>query len=216
MREHGRDQRRAKRTPRRNAAWIGLAGGGTHIPCVLWDISEDGARLAAPRTSVLPSAFKLLLTKDGSSQRLCRVVWRNDKQLGVQFIQGSIEDFDTDLGPRRRRAQADTAPAATPRASRPVDTASLVLPGCGPHIPPVVEQKERRDIPVSTLAAGMLFMLAAATVLFFVAGMQSELDVPWARDVCASADNFCRHPEWTGAASVLMLVVYLAVRGMES
>jgi hypothetical protein len=93
MREGGLEQRRAKRTPRRNAAWIEFAGGGARIPCVVWDISDGGARLAAPRPGELPPAFKLLLTRDGDSARLCQVVWRNDKQVGVQFIQAWSEDL---------------------------------------------------------------------------------------------------------------------------
>ena len=91
MREGSLEQRRAKRTPRRNAAWIELTG-GARIPCVVWDISDGGARLAAPRPSELPPAFKLL-TRDGDSERLCQVVWRSDKQIGVQFIQAWTEDF---------------------------------------------------------------------------------------------------------------------------
>ncbi len=91
MREGSLEQRRAKRTPRRNAAWIELTG-GARIPCVVWDISDGGARLAAPRPSDLPPAFKLL-TRDGDVERLCQVVWRNDKQLGVEFLQTWREDF---------------------------------------------------------------------------------------------------------------------------
>lgn len=213
MRERSRERRRVKRRPRRNAAWIGFAGVGTHIPCVLWDISDHGARVAAPRTSVLPSSFKLLLTKDGSSQRLCRVVWRDHKQLGVEFIQGSIDDIDADRRPGRMRTASP--PNAAARNAGPVDTASLLLPGCGPYIPHVVEQ-QRRGIRVSSLAGIMLVLLVAATVLFAVAGMQSGFDALWAHEVCARAGNFCQHPEWTGVASILMLVIFLAIRGMEN
>ncbi len=93
MREDGQEQRRSKRTPRRSAAWIELAGDGARIPCVVWDISDGGARLAAPRPRELPPAFKLVLTRDGGdSERLCQVVWRNDKQLGVEFLQTWRED----------------------------------------------------------------------------------------------------------------------------
>lgn len=93
MREGGLEQRRTKRIPRRSAAWIELVGEGARIPCVVWDISDGGARLAAPRPGELPPEFKLLLTRDGVSERVCRVVWRNDKQLGVEFIQAWSEDF---------------------------------------------------------------------------------------------------------------------------
>src|SRR4051794_18317514 len=102
-----RDFRRAKRSRRRSAAWIGLGNGSTRIPCVLWDISESGARLAAPRAKVLPAAFNLVLSKDGRSQRQCRVVWRNERQLGVEFIQTTVEDLEEEAA---RRPTAIAAP----------------------------------------------------------------------------------------------------------
>jgi len=209
MRERGRELRRAKRTRRRNAAWIGLGNGGTHIPCVLWDVSETGARLSAPRASALPLAFNLLLTKDGTARRLCRVVWRNDRQLGVQFIAGS-DDGEVDESLLRRLPRV--APAA-PTPQQAADAAALLLPGYGPQF---LEKPERRGVPISFFAAVMLVMLVAATILFVVAGMQSALDAPWAIQVCDNAGNFCRHPKWTGIAGALMAVVYLAVRGMET
>jgi hypothetical protein len=93
MREDGLEQRRSKRAPRRSAAWIELAGDGARIPCVVWDIPPGAARVAPPRPRELPPAFKLVLTRDGDSERLCQVVWRNDKQLGVEFLQTWREDF---------------------------------------------------------------------------------------------------------------------------
>jgi len=203
MQERGRELRRSKRTRRRNAAWIGLGNGGTRIPCVLWDVSESGARLAAPRAKVLPATFSLVLSKDGRSQRQCRVVWRNERQLGVKFIQATAEDLEE---------EAVRRPAVIAAPSGDVATASLVLPGYGPAF---LEKPERRGIRVSSFAAAMLFMLVGATTLFLTAGMQSAVDAPWAMALCGGAGNFCQHPEWTGMAGGLMTVVYLAVRGME-
>lgn len=157
MRQRGLEQRRAKRTPRRNAAWIERAGEGAHIPCVLWDLSEGGARLAAPHTGELPPAFKLLLSRDGSSQRLCRVVWRSDKQLGVQFIQDWIEDL----------TQPATAPAATAHAARSIDVALLASSGGGLRAPHAAETTALSCIRYSSIAAGIL-LIAATTVLALV------------------------------------------------
>ncbi len=203
MRERGREFRRAKRTHRRNAAWIGLANGGAHIPCVLWDVSDTGARLAAPRSNALPAAFNLLFTNDGKTKRQCRVVWRNGRQVGVTFIQTA--DLEHEAFRRQRTAIAAPADASVTKA--------LVLPGYGAQF---LEKPARHGIRMSSLAAGILFMLGAATVLFIVEGMQSALDSPWAVSLCDGAANFCRHPEWTGVASALMAVVFLALRGMES
>jgi hypothetical protein len=99
----------------------------------------------------------LLLTKDGSSQRLCRVVWRNERQVGVQFIEGSIEDF----------AQAEAA-AALPAMTPPIDVASPASQGGGPQTQRV-EQADQPRARVSSLTAGVLLIVAATTALFFVA-----------------------------------------------
>lgn len=209
MLAHGREERRSKRTPRRNAAWIGVADNAQRIPCVLWDLSEGGARLAAPRAATLPSAFKLLMTNDGQTHRLCRVVWRKGRQLGVQFVEALRDDEMDSPMPAR------SAPPLSPGESQSI-AATLVLPGCGPHVPISVEQVESRGLPVSAFAVGAAALLFAATIFLLVVGLQSAGDVPWAQGVCSDVDQFCRHPEWTGVGSALMLVVYLAVRGMES
>ena len=213
----GRELRKAKRTPRRNAAWIVLDGGGTPVPCVLWDISDGGARIAAARMNSLPNVFGLFLTKDGKSRRYCRVVWRKEAQLGIRFIDETAANIELDPAPRYVRRKAVAVPPPAPKASPPADVTiqQLVLPGCGPRIAssrPALEI-ERRPLAVSSLALIMLVLLAAATGLFAFAGMQS--DAPWTLQVCTSAKNFCQHPEWTGVAGAVMTVVYLAVRGME-
>ena len=211
IRARARELRRARRQPRRNAAWIGLASGGMHIPCVLWDISDTGARLAAPRTNFLPPAFDLLLSKDGESRRVCRVVWRNEGYLGVQFVKETCaEDVLESIALRRQPKVMVTGAAANPEAA--AEARALLLPGYGSQF---LEKPEKRGVPISSLAGGMLFMLLAATVLFLVAGMQSELGAVWAQEVCGRAENFCRHPEWTGVGGALMAVIYLAARGME-
>jgi hypothetical protein len=204
-----RDLRRAKRSRRRNAAWIGLSSGGTRIPCVLWDISATGARLAAPRSKTLPIAFNLFLNKDGSAPRVCRVVWRNDSQLGVQFMHGSDAEDVLEAGALRQLPKVivnESQPA-------PSDAAALLLPGYGPQF---LDKPPQRGIPISSFAAAMLFMLVVATLVLITAGMQSALEVPWALQLCDRAGNFCQHPEWTGVAGALMAVIFLTVRGMEA
>jgi len=54
------------------------------LDCVVADLSEGGARLIVP--SGVPEEFALVV-KDGSetSQR-CRVAWRLDEEIGVEFI----------------------------------------------------------------------------------------------------------------------------------
>jgi hypothetical protein len=181
---------------------------------VLWDISDGGARIAAARANDLPDIFCLLLTADSKSRRFCRVVWRKNGQVGVQFINESVADWDVDTSAQYpRRKLPSTAPVA-PQVSRAHGRTArdLLLPGCGPHTPTVIE---RRGLAMSSIACGPLILLAAATAMFTVAGMQSAAEAPWALALCDGAANFCRHPEWTGASSIVMLLVYLAAKGME-
>jgi hypothetical protein len=55
-------------------------------PCMLCDLSEEGARLAPVRFKAVPDAFTLVLSKDGGLCRPRRVVWRKKLHIGVQFI----------------------------------------------------------------------------------------------------------------------------------
>jgi PilZ domain-containing protein len=206
-----REQRKAKRTHRRQAAWVVLDGGAAKISCVLWDISEGGARIAAAHGNALPDVFGLFLTKDGKSRRYCQVVWRRGSQLGVRFVAEEIANIDLDPTPawmRRRAAQA--IPAAKPNAPSDVDTSLLLLPGFGLN---VGLERRRNTFRLSAVARGILMMLVGATVLFAVAHYVD--DAEWAVAVCSNAESFCQHPEWTGAAGIAMFVIFLTLNGME-
>ncbi len=214
-REARTELRKAKRTRRRQAAWVVLDGGCAQISCVLWDVSESGARIVAAHGSALPDVFGLFLTKDGKSRRFCQVVWRRGGQLGVRFIDEAVANIDLDpLPPWMRRKAAVFAPAAanaTP--AHDVDTSQIVLPGYGPHVA-LQANANTRPLRVSSIACGMHVLLLAATALFLLAGLEYEY-ADWAAAVCTNANNFCRHPEWTGAAALLMFVLFLTLRGME-
>lgn len=211
--ERRREQRKQRRTRRRQAAWVVLDGGVAKIPCVLWDISEGGARIAAAHGNALPDVFGLFLSKDGNSRRFCQVAWRRGSQLGVRFVADEVANIDLDPAPswmRRRKAQ----PVAAANPSAPVhdiDTSQILLPGYGPHV--ALEGQRRSAFRLSGVACGILLMLFGATVLF--AATQFADDAEWAVAVCSSAGSFCQHPEWTGAAGIAMFVIFLTLNGME-
>jgi hypothetical protein len=60
-----------------------VAADGGIIRCWLSDISEGGARLATAEAGALPNMFVLELASNLS--RWCRVAWRSDQAVGVQF-----------------------------------------------------------------------------------------------------------------------------------
>lgn len=81
---HNKDQRKAPRRPMRYSAWIAIAPKKMH-GCLLSDISETGARIEIDDSKIVPDRFPLFLTKNGTARRVCTVVWRKPKQLGVTF-----------------------------------------------------------------------------------------------------------------------------------
>lgn len=80
-----RDKRKAKRRPMRRTAEVLFGPNELPILCVIWDMSENGARLAAARPLMnLPPSFTLLL--EGKVQRKCEVVWTDARYVGVKFV----------------------------------------------------------------------------------------------------------------------------------
>lgn len=67
-------------------AWIDTGDGGEVQNCTLFDISGHGARIVVKQPDAMPEEFSLVLSNDGSIRRRCRVVWRSDAQVGVQYL----------------------------------------------------------------------------------------------------------------------------------
>jgi len=57
---------------------------GSKIACRLADLSQTGARVALDYSGVLPKEFMLVLS--AQMRRRCRVMWRADREIGVQFV----------------------------------------------------------------------------------------------------------------------------------
>lgn len=82
-----REYRKHRRQPMRRAAAVILQAAGDPVRCVIWDMSDGGARLAiAYPAAELPRTFSLLLMKDASVRRNCEVVWTDRRFVGVKFI----------------------------------------------------------------------------------------------------------------------------------
>jgi hypothetical protein len=189
------DKRRKKRQPRHHPAWISFGPDNPGIPCVVCDISPEGARLSPTRFSGLPDVFTLVLSKDGNSRHQCRVVWRKKLHIGVQFIAPG----DTVDEQQHKERAAPKSPQA--------------LWHIGYH--DAAACMERKELAMSSLAFFIVALLIAATALFYVAGMQMRDEAGWAMEVCYIAKNLCHHPEWSGIPAALMAFVYFTAKGME-
>ena len=53
---------------------------------MVWDESKTGARLVVNAMDAFPDTFHIYMSMDFTSRRHCRVVWRSNNQIGVQFL----------------------------------------------------------------------------------------------------------------------------------
>ena len=67
-------------------AFLDLGDGLPARECTLCDASQEGAQLAVADPDSLPNEFILALSADGAARRRCRVMWRTEKQIGVEFL----------------------------------------------------------------------------------------------------------------------------------
>jgi len=87
------ERRRVQRHRTLKAGHIAFNRAGT-IDCRVRNMSAIGACLEVISQVGIPDEFTLLIEYDHLKRR-CRVIWRNPKQLGVEFIPEAIA---TDIG----------------------------------------------------------------------------------------------------------------------
>jgi len=85
------EKRKSFRRPMRRAAQVIFGAHEQPVRCVIWDMSDGGARLTIARSLAnIPSAFTLMLFKDGSEQRNCEVVWIDTRFVEVKFTKARL------------------------------------------------------------------------------------------------------------------------------
>lgn len=72
-------------------AWVALAADDLRN-CLLFDISQSGARIEIDQPAAVPDEFILYLSHSGSARRGCKVMWRKQRQLGVKFDRHIAQD----------------------------------------------------------------------------------------------------------------------------
>jgi PilZ domain-containing protein len=111
------DQRKAPRRPMRYSAWVALPAKKLH-GCALSDISDTGARIDVEDSSIVPDRFPLFLSSNGAARRVCTVVWRKPRQIGVTFATRLTAADRTKL----TQMEADAAPLAPGETAEPATT----------------------------------------------------------------------------------------------
>jgi hypothetical protein len=75
--------------PRQDLHWDSLIvkiDGSIVDGCTMVDVSSSGARLIVKAPAEVPDEFDLLLSRNGSVRRRCKVMRRSDEEVGVQFL----------------------------------------------------------------------------------------------------------------------------------
>src|SRR4029077_5444240 len=64
--------------------WLRTDNSSHLAPARITNFSKGGARISYVAHIQIPDKFDLLMTEDGKVGRSCRVVWRSDKEFGVE------------------------------------------------------------------------------------------------------------------------------------
>jgi hypothetical protein len=78
------EQRRDPRQRTYKAARIAFGGRRAVITCLVRDLSDTGACLGLSDPIDIPDVFNLVFDS-GEPSRMCQVVWRKEKRIGVEF-----------------------------------------------------------------------------------------------------------------------------------
>ena len=67
------------------SAWL-IVKGQADRECHILDVSSHGAKIAVQMPSEVPARFELAIFRNDEKRRVCKVVWRRGKMLGVKFV----------------------------------------------------------------------------------------------------------------------------------
>ncbi len=80
-----KEDRKSPRYQPFKAAHIAFEENNTAINCVVRDLSERGACLAILAPANIPEKFNLVF-EQGGAVRPCRVIWRENTRIGIEFL----------------------------------------------------------------------------------------------------------------------------------
>ena len=119
MLARSQEHRRSARRWTRRAVEVILGEREKPIRCVLHNISDSGACIGfANKLGRLPLNFILVLSKD-SVQRICQVVWSDDRSVGVKFTSRWFGAGNPEGGsmPRHEKEMSRVAPSPSQHGS---------------------------------------------------------------------------------------------------
>jgi hypothetical protein len=78
------EKRKHPRTEIEEPAFV--SSGGSVMRCVVRNISRDGAAIDVENPAFVPQAFRLVMARDSSIVRECRVAWIKRNRVGLTFV----------------------------------------------------------------------------------------------------------------------------------
>lgn len=77
---------RKTRYPTKQNVWMTLDGGFAKRDVTILDLSSGGARIKVTDAALLGNTLNLAFSKDVRKVTRCRLVWRKDTIVGVEFM----------------------------------------------------------------------------------------------------------------------------------
>ena len=81
------DERMERRIKVHRHGWLSSTKGAKLQECIVCDESTIGARLMVPAEAEISHALYLYMSLESALPRHCRVVWRSNTQVGVEFLE---------------------------------------------------------------------------------------------------------------------------------
>ena len=79
------DLRRSRRKSTCKLGAIQVDNCSSDIECLVWDVSESGAKIELLSTEPVPDEFEIFIDEQ-DVRRSCSVVWRKKRKIGVAFV----------------------------------------------------------------------------------------------------------------------------------
>jgi hypothetical protein len=83
---HRTERRKSRRQGVIHTAWVRTETDPLPAVCVLWDVSDGGARLSVAQPESLPDTITITLKRNDAVGTVCRIAWRNRDQIGIEFV----------------------------------------------------------------------------------------------------------------------------------
>jgi hypothetical protein len=63
-----------------------VSSGGAVMPCLVLNISPEGAAVEVDNPAFVPQRFRLVVANDASAVYECRIAWIQQNRVGLTFI----------------------------------------------------------------------------------------------------------------------------------